>query len=110
MTIHSRSRNDVKGPEPSCAYHQVLFAGPLYESVLTLRHLDFYNYFQHGIDFLISEHTHLVKKIVLHSNVVCLLFLFIYLICACYFTERIRTLLVARYAPISAISEMSLAN
>ncbi|KAF9057655.1 hypothetical protein BJ165DRAFT_1422230 [Panaeolus papilionaceus] len=29
----------------------------------------FYNYFQHGIDFLISESTHTVKKIVLHTNV-----------------------------------------
>ncbi|KAH7887660.1 hypothetical protein F5I97DRAFT_1935744 [Phlebopus sp. FC_14] len=29
----------------------------------------FYNYFHHGIDFLISGHTHLVRKIVLHSNV-----------------------------------------
>lgn len=32
--------------------------------------LDFYNYFQYGLDFLISESTHLVKKIVLHTNVV----------------------------------------
>ena len=32
--------------------------------------LDFYNYFQYGLDFLISETTHLVKKIVLHTNVV----------------------------------------
>ncbi|KDQ12751.1 hypothetical protein BOTBODRAFT_34211 [Botryobasidium botryosum FD-172 SS1] len=29
----------------------------------------FYNYFQHGIDFLLSGTTHKVKKIVLHSNV-----------------------------------------
>ncbi|EJD48625.1 UPF0183-domain-containing protein [Auricularia subglabra TFB-10046 SS5] len=29
----------------------------------------FYNYMQHGIDFLISGKTHIVKKIVLHSNV-----------------------------------------
>ncbi|KAF9464456.1 hypothetical protein BDZ94DRAFT_1354305 [Collybia nuda] len=29
----------------------------------------FYNYFQHGLDFLISGSTHVVKKIVLHSNV-----------------------------------------
>ncbi|KAF8812534.1 UPF0183-domain-containing protein [Phlegmacium glaucopus] len=29
----------------------------------------FYNYFQYGLDFLISETTHLVKKIVLHTNV-----------------------------------------
>ena len=31
---------------------------------------DFYNYFQHGIDFLLSDHTHIVKKIILHSNIV----------------------------------------
>jgi len=29
----------------------------------------FFNYFQHGLDFLISGTTHVVKKIVLHSNV-----------------------------------------
>ncbi|KAG0709729.1 hypothetical protein DFH29DRAFT_993121 [Suillus ampliporus] len=29
----------------------------------------FYNYFHHGVDFLISGQTHLVRKIVIHSNV-----------------------------------------
>ncbi|KAF5333094.1 hypothetical protein D9611_002433 [Ephemerocybe angulata] len=29
----------------------------------------FYNYFQHGIDFLISDTTHIVKKVVLHTNI-----------------------------------------
>ncbi|KAN0097506.1 Uncharacterized protein family UPF0183 [Tylopilus felleus] len=29
----------------------------------------FYNYFSHGIDFLISGQTHLVRKIILHTNV-----------------------------------------
>jgi len=29
----------------------------------------FYNYLQHGIDFLISGSTHTVKKIILHTNV-----------------------------------------
>jgi hypothetical protein len=29
----------------------------------------FYNYFQHGIDFLISGSTHVVRKIILHTNV-----------------------------------------
>ncbi|CAE6347262.1 unnamed protein product [Rhizoctonia solani] len=29
----------------------------------------FYNYFQHGIDFLISGKTHRVRKIIVHSNV-----------------------------------------
>ncbi|TFY83947.1 hypothetical protein EWM64_g70 [Hericium alpestre] len=28
----------------------------------------FYNYFQYGIDFLISDVTHIVKKIILHTN------------------------------------------
>jgi hypothetical protein len=37
--------------------------------------VDFYNYFQHGIDFLLSDHTHIVKKIILHSNVVSLFIL-----------------------------------
>ena len=31
---------------------------------------DFYNYFQHGLDFLITGDTHKVKKIVLHTNIV----------------------------------------
>ncbi|KAF9534222.1 hypothetical protein CPB83DRAFT_755761 [Crepidotus variabilis] len=29
----------------------------------------FYNYFQHGIDFLLSERTHTVRKIILHTNI-----------------------------------------
>ncbi|KAF8746026.1 hypothetical protein AX14_004308 [Amanita brunnescens Koide BX004] len=29
----------------------------------------FYNYFQHGIDFFISSSAHIVKKIILHTNV-----------------------------------------
>ncbi|KAF9008988.1 hypothetical protein BDQ17DRAFT_1275311 [Cyathus striatus] len=29
----------------------------------------FYNYFQHGIDFLLSGKAHVVKKIILHSNI-----------------------------------------
>jgi hypothetical protein len=29
----------------------------------------FYNYFQHGIDFLLSGSTHVVRKIILHTNV-----------------------------------------
>lgn len=29
----------------------------------------FYNYFHHGIDFLISGQTHIVRKIIVHSNV-----------------------------------------
>ncbi|KZP32960.1 UPF0183-domain-containing protein [Athelia psychrophila] len=29
----------------------------------------FYNYFQHGVDFLISGSTHIVRKVILHTNV-----------------------------------------
>lgn len=35
---------------------------------------DFYNYFQHGLDFLLSDNTHVVKKIILHTNVVSTIF------------------------------------
>ncbi len=38
---------------------------------LIAQNADFYNYFQHGIDFFISSSTHVVKKIILHTNVVC---------------------------------------
>ena len=38
--------------------------------------VDFYNYFQHGIDFFISSSAHVVKKVILHTNVVCLLYVF----------------------------------
>ncbi|KAJ3521106.1 hypothetical protein NM688_g9064 [Phlebia brevispora] len=47
MTIHSKSRKEDE--EIDTGY--------------------FYNYFQHGIDFLISGTTHVVKKIILHSNI-----------------------------------------
>jgi hypothetical protein len=33
-------------------------------------HLDFYNYFHHGLDILLSGSDHRVKKIILHTNVV----------------------------------------
>ncbi|KAK2466284.1 hypothetical protein APHAL10511_001926 [Amanita phalloides] len=46
MTIHA---NPTEGEEAEAGY--------------------FYNYFQHGIDFFISSSTHVVKKIVLHTNV-----------------------------------------
>lgn len=32
--------------------------------------VDFYNYFQYGMDVLLSGTTHAVKKIILHSNIV----------------------------------------
>jgi len=47
MSIHSRPRSDEEGVESPY----------------------FYNYFQYGIDFLISDNTHVVKKIILHTNV-----------------------------------------
>ncbi|KAI0347234.1 UPF0183-domain-containing protein [Trametopsis cervina] len=47
MTIHQS--NHEEDPEISSGY--------------------FYNYFQHGIDFLLSGTTHVVKKVVLHTNI-----------------------------------------
>ncbi|KAH9951641.1 UPF0183-domain-containing protein [Amylocystis lapponica] len=47
MTIHSRKGNSDDDAESDY----------------------FYNYIQHGVDFLISGSTHAVKKIVLHTNV-----------------------------------------
>ncbi|KAI0320670.1 hypothetical protein OF83DRAFT_1103606 [Amylostereum chailletii] len=46
MAIHSRTRTEEEGSEPSY----------------------FYNYFQYGMDFLLSGSTHVVKKIILHTN------------------------------------------
>lgn len=67
MTIHSRSgpaEVDTDGDCRSSASDSKL------AYLLTSGVPDFYNYQQHGIDFLISGSTHTVKKIVLHSNVV----------------------------------------
>lgn len=36
---------------------------------VTIR-VDFYNYLQHGMDFLVDGTTHMLKKIVVHTNVV----------------------------------------
>ena len=33
-------------------------------------YIDFYNYLHHGVDVLLDGSTHLVKKIILHSNIV----------------------------------------
>jgi Uncharacterised protein family (UPF0183) len=51
---------------------------------------DFYNYFQHGIDFLISDHTHIVKKIILHTNVVCICFQTENLVYRCWSSSLVR--------------------
>ena len=41
-----------------------------YEPPFALTHTDyFYNYYYLGIDFLFDRYTHLVKKIVLHTNI-----------------------------------------
>jgi len=68
MAIHARSHNEDESPELSCTppAHLVLLS----HSSMPFYPVDFYNYFQHGIDFLLSDHTHIVKKIILHSNVV----------------------------------------
>jgi len=47
MTIHSPSK-DADGTDDGAAY--------------------FYNYFQHGLDFLICGTTHIVRKIIVHTN------------------------------------------
>jgi Uncharacterised protein family (UPF0183) len=70
MAIHSRNHNEDQSPEPSCTPPAHLFLPPHG----SMSSADFYNYFQHGIDFLLSDHTHLVKKIILHTNVVRTLF------------------------------------
>lgn len=66
MAIHARSHSEDDSPEPSCI-SPAYFVLPSHSSMSSA---DFYNYFQHGIDFLLSDHTHIVKKIILHSNVV----------------------------------------
>lgn len=74
MTIHSTTRvaDDIK--DGDC---KVCFA--LLRKYANIA-LDFYNYFQHGIDFLISGSTHIVRKVILHTNVVReLLFIFVLL-------------------------------
>lgn len=97
MAIHARSHNDDESPEPSCTSRTNL-SRRLDTQYNTS---DFYNYFQHGIDFLISDHTHVVKKIILHSNVVsafpfCLFY---------YLTSD-----VARHTPLPAVQAMPLAD
>jgi hypothetical protein len=96
MAIHARSHSEDQSPEPSCtpfvsSYH-----------LIAQCHLsDFYNYFQHGIDFLLSDHTHVVKKIILHTNVVSTISLHVihYLIHS-----------VAGHTPFPAVQTMSVAD
>jgi hypothetical protein len=62
MTIHSTSRAN-ENSEPACSCRRrgwLVLLKPL---------ADFYNYFHHGLDFLLSP-SHVVTKIVLHTNIV----------------------------------------
>ena len=73
MTIHSRASKLDEELGTSCLSPLSLFC------MIYLPGTDFYNYFQYGIDFLISGTNHVVKKIILHSN----------LVGACVFTSHI---------------------
>jgi Uncharacterised protein family (UPF0183) len=66
MTIHSTSQVSERGTESECRGILALWI----VMTETYHTADFYNYFQHGLDFLISGPSHLVKKIIIHSNVV----------------------------------------
>ena len=61
MSIHA---NEQVNNDPGCKTFYS-FCIPSFQD-----HEDFYNYFQHGIDFLISGVDHVVRKIVLHTNIV----------------------------------------
>jgi hypothetical protein len=65
MTIHSTGRSTDDINYTDCAYLPQYGAGRISNCLP-----DFYNYFQHGIEFLISGSTHIVQKIILHTNVV----------------------------------------
>lgn len=67
MAIHARSHNEDESPELCTSPDHLVLPS---HSSMPFCSVDFYNYFQHGIDFLLSDHTHIVKKIILHSNVV----------------------------------------
>jgi hypothetical protein len=68
MHIHSKQKsNDEEEDDSSCKTLVFLraFHSPCHASLS-----DFFNYFQYGIDFLISGTTHTVRKIILHTNIV----------------------------------------
>ena len=67
MHIHSRQKTEEEDDDSSCEC-------PASHWVFHLLYLlsDFYNYFQYGVDFLISGTTHTVRKIILHTNIVSL--------------------------------------
>lgn len=64
MKIHAAVKATELDGETGCTT-RILYLPPL-----SHQPLDFYNYFQYGMDFLMSEMTHVVKKIILHTNVV----------------------------------------
>jgi hypothetical protein len=64
MTIHSTSRETGGDLETGCA--NFITSDVRCANLV----VDFYNYFQHGVDFLVSGTTHTVRKIILHSNIV----------------------------------------
>jgi hypothetical protein len=66
MTIHSTSQAANENSDTGCAINSFMYLSCLSKIYPT----DFYNYFQHGIDFLISGRNHVVRKIILHSNIV----------------------------------------
>ena len=66
MTIHASSPSSDEGKEMDCKFSNVISN----KGIFQIFDADFYNYFQLGLDFLISGSTHKVKKIILHSNVV----------------------------------------
>lgn len=68
MSIHSATKPSHEETDTDCKIPPLQTIRQFSRRLFLL--LDFYNYFQHGLDFLISGSTHIVKKIVLHSNVV----------------------------------------
>ena len=68
MTIHSTNKStDDFNAESDCVCVPFYLICCTQPTGLT----DFYNYFQHGLDFFISGSTHTVKKIIVHTNIVC---------------------------------------
>lgn len=65
MTIHARRSSVDEDADTDCEKTQII---PLLSC--SFASADFYNYLQHGIDFLISGTTHTVKKVILHTNIV----------------------------------------
>jgi hypothetical protein len=66
MTIHSHSPQPFEDEGSTDCKINLTFS----RTSLSIYALDFYNYFHHGVDFLISGQTHIVRKIIIHSNVV----------------------------------------